>query len=151
MKKLTIVLAAIAISASAYAQTDSTNNRNSPPNMNNSNDDRNRMHDDKNENRDTKDSRIQNSQREDNRLTDGVVMQNGKVMIVKSGKMTPMEKDLTMSNGTKVMRDGSYMHRDGKKVMLKEGEHLDMGGKISPTRTDKDKNMYLVPNNSDKK
>jgi uncharacterized protein YdeI (BOF family) len=163
MKKLILVFAAIVVTAGAYAQTDSTHRRMSPPDMNNDNrNDRNDRNDgnmnDRNtrntidsqdQNRDTRDSRGQNAQQNDRPLSDGVVMQNGRIMSVKSGKMTAMDSDVTLSNGTKIMRDGSYTQKDGKKIMLKEGEHLDMSGKVSSTRTDKDKNMYLVPDNKD--
>ena len=43
---------------------------------------------------------------------DGVMMQNGKMMMMKEGKvMGPMQNDMTMSDGTKMMTDGTIMIR----------------------------------------
>ena len=58
------------------------------------------------------------------------MMQNGKMMVVKNGNMMPMEKDMTLRNGTKFMVDGTCMTKDGKKTMMKEGEMMDMDGKM---------------------
>ena len=62
--------------------------------------------------------------------TDHVVMQNGKMMAMKEGKLMPMEKDMTLKNGTKCMTDGTYITKDGKKSKMKEGEMMDMNGKM---------------------
>jgi len=43
---------------------------------------------------------------------DGVMMRNGKMMMMKEGKvMGPMQNDMTMSDGTKMMTDGTIMIR----------------------------------------
>ena len=47
--------------------------------------------------------------------TDGVVMQNGKMMQVKNGQTTVLDQDVTMSNGTKIMTDGTCIKKDGSK------------------------------------
>lgn len=65
------------------------------------------------------------------RHADGVMMQNGKMMMVKAQKMTAMESELTLSNGTKIMTDGSYTTANGTNMMLKEGQHMDMMGKVT--------------------
>jgi len=72
--------------------------------------------------------------------TDHVMMQNGKMMVVKDGNMMPMEKDMTLRNGTKCMVDGTCMTKDGKKTMMKEGEMMDMDGKMM-TVSKKDKKL----------
>jgi len=127
MKKIILVFVAIAITAGAYAQNDSTNKK-----MN--------MHD--RNNRQNQD--IQNSSF-DKSHTDGVMMQNGKVMQMKNGQTTTLSKEVTLSNGTKITTDGTCIKKDGSKMMLKEGQHMDMSGNMIPMKTNKDKNMYVVP------
>ncbi len=63
--------------------------------------------------------------------TSGVMMMNGKMMMMKDGKPTgPMEKDMTMSDGTKVMADGAMMAKDGKQMHMKDGQMMLMDGKM---------------------
>jgi hypothetical protein len=52
---------------------------------------------------------------------------------------------MTMNNGTKVMSDGTCITKDGTKTKMKDGQHMDMEGNLVPVNTNKDKNMYLVP------
>ena len=59
---------------------------------------------------------------------DYVTMKDGKMMVMKEGTMTPMEKDMEMTNGTKVMTDGSVMKKDGNRIMMKEGDKVYMNG-----------------------
>lgn len=80
---------------------------------------------------------------------DGVMMENGKIMVVENGKMSMMSQDLILKDGTKVMNDGTYIKKDGTKMMLKNGEHIDMSGTIIPLEDSK--NMYLVPDSTIKK
>ena len=61
---------------------------------------------------------------------DYCVMKDGKMMCMKGGKMMPMEMDMTMKNGTKVMTNGEYMDKSGNKMMLKEGEKIDSHGMV---------------------
>lgn len=83
---------------------------------------------------------------------DGFMMQNGKMMMVNDGKFTPMERDITLPNGMKVMKSGSYMPKGGTKTELKEGDHIDMEGNVThmnsmdntmdqPKMPEKDMNM----------
>jgi hypothetical protein len=124
MKKLIVVFIAIAISTGAYAQADSTNRKTSPKDMN------------KNQN-------VQNNP-VDKSHPDGVMMQNGKMMKVKNGQMTILDQDMTLSNGTKVMSDGTYINKDGAKMMLKEGQHMDMSGNMIPMKTHDDKLLNQI-------
>lgn len=75
---------------------------------------------------------------------DGFMMKDGKMMMVNDGKFTPMVRDITLPNGTKVMKAGSYMLKGGVKMMLKEGEELDMEGNLIPMST-MDKKMDEKP------
>jgi hypothetical protein len=61
---------------------------------------------------------------------DYCVMKDGKMMCMKDGKMMPMDMDMTMKNGVKVMSNGEYMDAKGNKMMLKEGEKIDMDGNM---------------------
>ena len=130
MKKLILVFVAIAITAGAYAQNDSTNKK------------------------------IQRTNNQDQNIQynpiaqshpDGAMMQNGKMMKVKNGQMTSLQGDgMTLSNGTKIRSDGTCIKKDGTKVMMKEGQHMDMSGKMTSMKANKDKNMYLVPDSTRK-
>ena len=133
MKKLVLVFVAIAITVGAYAQDGSTNGKTSPPDMNNN-----------------PNQKVQNHP-VDKSHPDGVMMQNGKMMQVKNGQMTSLDNDMTMRNGTKIMSDGTCIKKDGTKKKMKEGQHMDMSGNMIPMKTNKDKNMYLVPNSTKKK
>ncbi len=62
---------------------------------------------------------------ESRRLPDGVTMKDGKMMKIKDGEMTMMETDITIINETKIMIDGTILKRDGYKMMLKEGQHIE--------------------------
>jgi flagellar basal body rod protein FlgG len=73
---------------------------------------------------------------------DGVLMQNGKVMQVKNGQLTQLQNnDLTFSNGTRIMSDGTWITKDGTKTMMKEGQHMDMSGNLITTNRDKYMNV----------
>jgi len=73
-----------------------------------------------------------NHQQMDNSHGDGVMMMNGKMMMQHSGKMTIMDHDTTMTNGTQVMINGTCINTDGTKFMMKEGQHMDMSGDLMP-------------------
>jgi len=75
---------------------------------------------------------------------DGVMMKDGKMVVIKNGKITMMGRDITFSNGSKVMNDGTLVQSDGSKKMMQEGEYRDMSGNTI-------KNMYLIPNEEVKK
>lgn len=133
MKKIILVFVAIAITAGAYAQASSINRKMSPQDMNN------------NQNKSVQNHPVDKS------YPDGVMKKNGKMMMVKNGQMTSLDHDMTMSNGTKIKSDGTCIKKDGTKKMMKEGQHMDMSGNMIPMKTNKDKNMYLVPDSTKKK
>ncbi len=66
------------------------------------------------------------------------MMKDGKMMQMKDGKMTPMEKDMTMKDGTKCMVNGKCVMKDGKKMKMKNGDCMDMNGKMDKCKIDKD-------------
>ena len=61
--------------------------------------------------------------------SDGVMMHDGKMMMMKGGKATSqMENAMTMSNGTTVMSDGTVKMKDGGETRMKEGQMMMMDG-----------------------
>lgn len=59
---------------------------------------------------------------------DKVMMQNGKMMMTKNGRVDELEDPVTLKDGTRVMPDGSYQ-RPGKDVMMMQnGDVFDMNG-----------------------
>jgi hypothetical protein len=61
----------------------------------------------------------------------GVMMKEGKMMMMMDGKAAgPMDHDMTLSDGTKVMKDGMVKMKDGKEMPMKEGQMLMMDGKM---------------------
>jgi len=60
---------------------------------------------------------------------DGVMMQDGKIMLMKGGKaVAPMENSMTMSDGTTVTTDGSVKMKDGSETRMKDGQMMMMDG-----------------------
>lgn len=61
--------------------------------------------------------------------SDGVMMHDGKMMVMKEGKPSgPMENAMTMSNGTRVMSDGTVKMKDGSEKHMKDGQMMMMDG-----------------------
>ena len=83
---------------------------------------------------------------------EGFEMMNGKMMMVneKTNITLPMEKDVVLNDGTKLMTNGKFIRKDGTAQILKEGESIWMDGTFmkagemmenEKTMMDKDKNM----------
>ena len=60
-----------------------------------------------------------------------VMMKDGRMVIVRNGKLLPMDLDMTMEDGTKVTTKGSVMRPDGTVHQMQEGENINMAGEIS--------------------
>ena len=77
------------------------------------------------------------------------MMKDGKMMCMKDGKTMPMDKEMTMKNGTKCMTNGECIMKDGKKMQMKEGECMDMDGKMDKcsmmSKDAKTTAMYACP------
>jgi len=79
--------------------------------------------------------------------TDGVIMKDGKMMMMKDGKATaPMPADMPMTDGTMVttsgvikMKSGEEKHLENGQMMLMNG-HLMKGGKATPMQPEQDTN-----------
>jgi hypothetical protein len=58
------------------------------------------------------------------------VMENGKVMAVKHGKEMTLTQNMMLKNGATIMPDGTVKMKDGTMSMLKEGQYVDVDGKM---------------------
>jgi hypothetical protein len=73
-------------------------------------------------------------------VPDGFVKKDGKTVMVKDGKFTTLKKDVTLSDGTVVMTNGSFKTNDGTATELKDGDHLDLNGKLTTLNNSKTNN-----------
>lgn len=65
-----------------------------------------------------------------------VMKQSGEVWIMKDGNVMILEKEFTLSDGTKVMPSGRYMKPEQNDIMiLQDGEGLDMNGNLITEET----------------
>jgi hypothetical protein len=61
--------------------------------------------------------------------TSGVVMKHGRMMMMQNGRATgPMEHEMMMGDGTRVMRDGAVTTKDGRETHMKDGQMMMMDG-----------------------
>lgn len=121
------------ITTSAFSQTDSTKRKMSPPDINTGTDSTYQNMDmNHNPNRYLQNHSDSVNKTETYKTSDGVILKNGKMMMIKAGKTTLLDKSITMSNGTKIMTDGSYLMKNGSKMKLNEGDHMDLSGKLTP-------------------
>ncbi len=62
---------------------------------------------------------------------DGITMKDGKMWRMTEGKeIGRMDRETTMSNGTRVMMNGKMLMKDGKEVQLQEGQVVMLDGKL---------------------
>lgn len=59
---------------------------------------------------------------------DHILMQDGKVMIMRNGEMSPIEEEMILPDGTKIMIDGTMMMPNGATRMMAEGETMILQG-----------------------
>ena len=62
-------------------------------------------------------------------MKDCCMKKDGKMMQIKDGTMS-MDSAMTMKNGTKCMPSGECIMKNGKKMMMKDGQCMDMNGKM---------------------
>jgi hypothetical protein len=106
MKKLFVVMVACTLSSAIFAQTD----------------------------KDTKMDDMKHSEKMAKgsmKMKDCVMMEDGKMMVMKNGENMAMNEDMTMKNGTTVRKDGTVKMKDGKTMMLKDGDCVFMDGRMS--------------------
>jgi hypothetical protein len=64
------------------------------------------------------------------KMKDCVMMEDGKMTVMKGGDKMNMDQDVTMTNGTVVMTDGMVKTKNGKSWKLKNGDCVMMDGKM---------------------
>jgi hypothetical protein len=71
---------------------------------------------------------------------DSIMMKDGKMVRFHDGKeIGRMDRETTMSNGTRVMMNGKMVTKDGKESQLQEGQSMMLDGKMK--EGDKDMKM----------
>ena len=63
-------------------------------------------------------------------VKDCVMMKEGKLMLMKGSSITPLDKELTFTNGSVISLDGTVKSSDGTTMKLKEGEAIGLDGKL---------------------
>ena len=62
---------------------------------------------------------------------DGITMKDGKMVRLQEGKdIGRMDREMTMSNGTRVNMKGKMIMKDGKEGQLQEGQIMMLDGKL---------------------
>jgi len=63
---------------------------------------------------------------------DGVMMKEGKMWRWQDGKeIGRMDRETTMTNGTRVLMSGKMLTKDGKEMQLQEGQMVMLDGKMA--------------------
>ncbi|MEO7523780.1 MAG: DUF6799 domain-containing protein [Ferruginibacter sp.] len=79
-------------------------------------------------------AQIKMTDKEDTKLsptkTDGLLMQDGKMMQMKEGQAVEIPEDITLKNGTLVTKDGKVTTKDGKLTSLENGDWIMTDGTI---------------------
>lgn len=70
----------------------------------------------------------QDNKKTDHKMKDCVIMKEGKMTVMKDGKTTAMDKEMTLTDGTRIMPDGKVMMNDGSTKILKDGESIPLSG-----------------------
>lgn len=66
---------------------------------------------------------------------DMITMKDGKVMIIHNEGMSPLEDEITLSDGMRITPDGTITMPDGSTRMMAEGETMDLGS--GPTHAER--------------
>lgn len=62
---------------------------------------------------------------------DYCVVKDGKMLLNKGGKLAPLTKELTLSDGSVCRTDGTCTRKDGTAVTLADGQCVMMNGKMN--------------------
>lgn len=62
---------------------------------------------------------------------DMITMRDGKVMQMRNGNLQPIEGEMTLSDGTRVMPNGQIVMANGTARRLAEGETMNMDGQMA--------------------
>lgn len=74
-------------------------------------------------------------------MKDCVMMKKGKLLQMKDGKTIDFSKDITLTDGTQIMKDGTVKKKDGTTVTLKDGDCIMMDGTVKHMEMKKTKDM----------
>ena len=76
---------------------------------------------------------------------DGIMMKDGKLMMMHDGReVSRMDREMTLSNGTKIMMNGKMKMKNGKEMQLQEGQMVMMDGKMMEVKMmEGDKDMKM--------
>jgi hypothetical protein len=76
---------------------------------------------------------------------DGIMMKDGKLMMMHDGReVSRMDREMTLSNGTKIMMNGKMKMKNGKEIQLQEGQMVMMDGKMMEVKMmEGDKDMKM--------
>ncbi|MCB2406371.1 DUF6799 domain-containing protein [Hymenobacter lucidus] len=85
-------------------------------------------------------------------MKDGVVMQGGKVLVTQQGHTMSLTEPTTLTNGTKIMADGTVTKADGSSVMLTEGDMMSLSGRLTTAamKAEQDSLMMAAKNGGGK-
>jgi len=61
---------------------------------------------------------------------DGYVMKNGKIFMLKNGQVSSTVETVSLTNGSRLMSDGTIVNVDGSKIKMKEGDFVDFSGVV---------------------
>jgi hypothetical protein len=61
---------------------------------------------------------------------DGFLLVDHKMFVILHGFISPMERDITLKNGTLVRNNGSFKPKDENSVLFNEGDHMDLQGRV---------------------
>jgi hypothetical protein len=61
-------------------------------------------------------------------IGDCVLMKDGHMMMMTGGKMMPITKDITLSDGTVCKVDGTCILKNGEQIKLSNGEGIEVAG-----------------------
>ena len=75
-------------------------------------------------------------------MKDCVMMKVGKMTTMMGGKTSLMTKDMTMKNGTMVKTNGTVQMKNGKSMMLKDGDCVYMNGRVDKMKMDMSMPMH---------
>ena len=64
------------------------------------------------------------------------VMKDSKMWQIKSGQKSELTEDVTLTNGTIVMANGTVKKSDGQTIALKNGQFVDLEGNIGEWKDD---------------
>jgi hypothetical protein len=62
---------------------------------------------------------------------DHVTMQDGRVLVMRNEETRPLEEEMTLPDGTRVMPNGQVLMSDGTARMMAEGETLMLASRMA--------------------